>query len=86
MVGSREPWNGEGVESLEPTDRRAKYHARCGQLGVVYSLSISLIDLDCNYHAVLSAFSPSFLIVSSRITNFWILPVMVIGNSGTNSM
>jgi len=37
-------------------------------------------------YAVLSLFSPSFLIVSSRITNFWILPVMVIGNSGTNSM
>ncbi len=28
----------------------------------------------------------SFSIVCSRITNFWILPVMVIGNSGTNSM
>jgi hypothetical protein len=37
-------------------------------------------------HAVFSALSPSFLIVSSRITNFWILPVMVIGNSATNSM
>jgi hypothetical protein len=37
-------------------------------------------------HAVFSAFSPSFLIVSSRMTNFWILPVMVIGNSATNSM
>jgi hypothetical protein len=36
-------------------------------------------------HAVFSAFSPSFLIVCSRITNFWILPVMVIGNSATNS-
>ena len=36
--------------------------------------------------AVFSLFSPSFLIVSSRITNFWILPVIVIGNSGTNSM
>jgi hypothetical protein len=38
------------------------------------------------HYAVFSALSPSFLIVSSRITNFWILPVMVIGNSGTNSM
>ena len=37
-------------------------------------------------YAVFSAFSPSFLIVCSRMTNFWILPVMVIGNSGTNSM
>ncbi len=37
-------------------------------------------------YAVFCAFSPSFSIVCSRITNFWILPVMVIGNSGTNSM
>jgi hypothetical protein len=37
-------------------------------------------------YAVFSALSPSFAIVCSRITNFWILPVMVIGNSGTNSM
>ena len=37
-------------------------------------------------YAVFSAFSPSFSIVCSRITNFWILPVMVIGNSATNSM
>ena len=36
--------------------------------------------------AVFCAVSPSFSIVCSRITNFWILPVMVIGNSGTNSM
>ena len=36
--------------------------------------------------AVFSAFRPSLPMVCSRITNFWILPVMVIGNSATNSM
>lgn len=37
-------------------------------------------------HAVFCAFSPSFSIVCSRMTNFWILPVMVIGKASTNSM
>jgi hypothetical protein len=36
-------------------------------------------------HAVFAAFNPSFDSTASRITNFWILPVTVIGNSSTNS-
>ena len=36
-------------------------------------------------HAVFAAFSPSFVSTASRIKNFWILPVTVIGNSSTNS-
>ncbi|RXH19611.1 hypothetical protein EAS54_05320 [Bradyrhizobium guangzhouense] len=36
-------------------------------------------------HAVFAAFSPSRCSTVSRITNFWILPVTVIGNSSTNS-
>ena len=39
-----------------------------------------------NDQAVFCAFRPSLPIVCSRITNFWILPVMVMGNSATNSM
>jgi len=37
------------------------------------------------FHAVFAAFSPSFSSTASRIKNFWILPVTVIGNSSTNS-
>ena len=36
-------------------------------------------------HAVFAAFNPSRASTSSRIKNFWILPVTVIGNSSTNS-
>jgi hypothetical protein len=36
-------------------------------------------------HAVSAAFNPSRASTVSRITNFWILPVTVIGNSSTNS-
>ena len=36
-------------------------------------------------HAVFAAFSPSFASTASRIRNFWIFPVTVIGNSSTNS-
>jgi hypothetical protein len=36
-------------------------------------------------HAVFAAFSPSFASTASRMMNFWILPVTVIGNSSTNS-
>ena len=36
-------------------------------------------------HAVFAAFNPSRCSTASRITNFWILPVTVIGNSSTNS-
>ena len=36
-------------------------------------------------HAVFAAFNPSRVSTASRITNFWILPVTVIGNSSTNS-
>lgn len=36
-------------------------------------------------HAVFAAFSPSFVSTASRIRNFWIFPVTVIGNSSTNS-
>jgi hypothetical protein len=36
-------------------------------------------------HAVFAAFNPSRASTASRITNFWILPVTVIGNSSTNS-
>jgi len=37
------------------------------------------------FHAVFAAFNPSFASTASRIRNFWILPVTVIGNSSTNS-
>ena len=36
-------------------------------------------------HAVFAAFNPSRASTASRITNFWIFPVTVIGNSSTNS-
>jgi len=36
-------------------------------------------------HAVFAAFNPSLASTTSRITNFWIFPVTVIGNSSTNS-
>ena len=36
-------------------------------------------------HAVFAAFNPSRCSTSSRIKNFWIFPVTVIGNSSTNS-
>ena len=36
-------------------------------------------------HAVFAAFNPSFASTASRIKNFWIFPVTVIGNSSTNS-
>jgi hypothetical protein len=36
-------------------------------------------------HAVFAAFSPSLVSTASRIKNFWIFPVTVIGNSSTNS-
>jgi hypothetical protein len=36
-------------------------------------------------HAVFAAFNPSRCSTSSRMMNFWILPVTVIGNSSTNS-
>src|SRR4051794_20655524 len=36
-------------------------------------------------HAVFAAFNPNRASTASRITNFWILPVTVIGNSSTNS-
>ena len=36
-------------------------------------------------HAVFAAFNPSFVSTASRIKNFWIFPVTVIGNSSTNS-
>ena len=36
-------------------------------------------------YAVFAAFNPSRCSTASRIRNFWILPVTVIGNSSTNS-
>ena len=36
--------------------------------------------------AVFCSLRPSLPTVCSRITNFWILPVMVIGKASTNSM
>ena len=36
-------------------------------------------------HAVFAAFNPSRASTASRIKNFWIFPVTVIGNSSTNS-
>ena len=38
------------------------------------------------YQAVLSSSSPSWFFISSRILNFWILPVTVIGNPVTKRM
>src|ERR1700688_499978 len=35
-------------------------------------------------HAVFCTFHPSSVMVSSRMTNFWIFPVTVIGNASTN--
>ncbi len=37
-------------------------------------------------HAVLSSCRPSWSFIASRILNFWILPVTVIGNSLTKRM
>lgn len=37
-------------------------------------------------HAVFAAVTPSCFIISSRMTNFWILPVIVIGNWSTKRM
>ena len=45
--------------------------------------SLRIADHDLKLGRLLS---PSLPIVCSRITNFWILPVTVIGNSATNSM
>jgi hypothetical protein len=36
-------------------------------------------------HAVFAAFNPSRRSTASRIMNFWILPVTVMGNSSTKS-
>ena len=42
-------------------------------------------DAPSRPHAVFAAFSPSRASTASRMMNFWILPVTVIGNSSTNS-
>ena len=37
------------------------------------------------FHAVFAVFNPSRASTASRIMNYWIFPVTVIGNSSTNS-
>ena len=37
-------------------------------------------------HAVAASFTPSSVVIWSRMINFWIFPVTVIGNSSTNRM
>lgn len=50
-------------------------------------LQVALPALAARYpHAVFAAVTPSSLIISSRMTNFWILPVIVIGNWSTKRM
>ena len=57
-----------------------------GQTSHSSNLESTVLFQALSNQAVLAAFNPSRASTASRITNFWILPVTVIGNSSTNSI
>jgi hypothetical protein len=66
---------------------RVRHHAFKTPMDISRKLALCLAPLaGRGFHAVFAAFNPSRASTASRIRNFWILPVTVIGNSSTNSM
>ena len=57
-----------------------------GELAETGTVNLLMPDFVTCRQAVFARFSPSFCSTTSRMMNFWTLPVTVIGNSATNSM
>jgi hypothetical protein len=59
-----------------------KYGQRCGRVTV----ALCYVEWQLPVHAVLLSIRFSSRFITSRITNFWIFPVMVMGKASTNLM
>jgi hypothetical protein len=87
----------KGIHRPSPSPEMGKEHDICSNQKDFNDLRAETTDRveagygDCRKcrkspQAVFCALSPSLPMVCSRMTNFWILPVIVMGNSATNSM